>query len=1601
MPKPTEHVLDRVDDFVHGVLPFTDGLKVERHCETCPNCRTALGEARKRLAALKSVPATEPSEEHVQATLAKIDTYERKRRRAIKRFLTVTGAISLAAAAIIGLFHWHYANLSVTPYDLKVFGQTVLLPDAPGSLRVRLVDRTSGKAVQGVPVVIELQGKEADQSVRLARFTTDADGTGRPRFQLPSWKDGDYELRVTARPGSGSEVITRTIKLRRSAQVMLSSDKPVYQPGQEILLRALALRRPDLKPVAGQPATFTVSDPKGNVIFKEKTTTSKFGITSAQCPLAHEIIEGPYDITCAVGDTQSKLTVDVKKYVLPKIKLGVALDRTYYRPGQKVEVTVRANYFHGEPVSEGKVEVRVQTVEEKPILLREYGSPPEPDGSVKYAFELPRLEQFLPKEDAGPARISIQVTVTDAAGEKQTKTVSATVTTRQIQIEVIPEAGALVRGVPNTVYLFASYPDGKPAPRARLEVSNVRKPLITNGLGVTSFEITPTTEEVSWHITAEDRDNARGSCFLRLKCGRDGGDFLVRTDKAVYNGGDTLRLTALGGGREPIFVDFIKDGQTILTDTVAMKQGRGECRLDLAPEWFGTVELIAYRFRPDGMPIRKSRAFYIHPARQLTVRASVDADQYRPGQRANLRLTLTDGQGKPTPGALSLAAVDEAIFSVLDRAPGMEQPFYTVDPRLLGPMYAVFAWSPELPAKILGPERNRFEQALFALTAKAWSVPKLTVRREGEDREIPQTEKARQQDRSVVAFHSISASSYHAKTTQVKQERQAGLRAVRLAWIVLALIGVFLGYATMWWLVRPFYVIGLIHGIGGVLLCLGMLPFIRIGCGKREDSLEERLRSSTERLEAAMAAAGDEEPHLLVKVYPLDNSSSMLRGPGLARFVRETEGISPAVRVRSYLPETLLWRPQIITDDQGRATIPIKLADSITTWRLSASAVSADGRLGAAQKDIRVFQPFFVDLNLPVSLTRGDEVAVPVVLHNYLDKPQKVKLTLKDAPWFKRLEPAGEKEVEIGAKQVRSAAFRIQVTRVGTHTLHVAARGQEGADALERAIEVVPDGRKVEKVWSGTLQRPAAITLSVPENAIEGSARAILKIYPSSFSQLVEGLDSIFQMPSGCFEQTSSTTYPNVLALAYLKQTKKSVPKVEAKARQYIHLGYQRLLGFEVAGGGFSWYGDKPADATLTAYGLMEYEDMARVHEVDSRLIKRTRRWLLDQRREDGSWAADAHGLAGGVEGEAGGDEARLRATAYIAWAVFAGKDAAKEARETRAYLLSHKPEKIADPYVLALVSNALLAIDPEDREIPAYLDRLVSLRQTAPDGKHVFWTQPAHGRTAFYGAGRSGSIETTALAALALTRAKSHPEVSRKALAWLVSQKDAAGTWHSTQATVFALKALLAGTGKPLGADRQRRIELVWNNGEKSTILIPADQAEVMKQIDLSGRLCTKGTSLTISERSNTGAGYQVAFRYHVPAVPERKSEPLSIHLSYDRTKVRVNDMVQVSARASNRMKEAAPMVMLDLPIPAGFEMVPDDLATLVKSKAIAKYQMTSRKVIVYLLSLKPGNSLELRYRLRAVLPAKVAVPPARVYEYYDPDKKGVSSPTQMEVRE
>jgi uncharacterized protein YfaS (alpha-2-macroglobulin family) len=1555
----SDHIRHLADAYIHCVLGDADAARLETHCESCPECKQAVEDARKRLALLRAVPPTEAPPRLIDATMRHLTDTLRRRARLKKRLLLGFFGAAAAAVLVLAVAHAYTQRMKPSPYDVALLGQSDLIAATSASMRVRVVDRSSNPPVPNVPVTVQLI-ESGGRIWELGCFTTDAQGTGEPTFRLPD-RGGDFDLCVRANTPQGEEVVTRPVRLHRGWKVMLSTDKPVYQPGQTIHARTLALRSLDCLPAKQLPALFTLVDPKGNLLFKQEGETSKFGIAATDCLLASEILEGTYTLVCTVGDTESRRAVEVKKYVLPKFKVEVRPDRPYYRPGEKAKVVVQADYFFGKPVADAEVVVTVAKAgSDKPLHEEKLRTDAAGRGEFEYAIPHDLTD--------GEATLTFEANVTDPGGQKQASTAVRAVARDAVKVELIPEGGTLVADVSNTVYVLTTRVDGLPV-SLRVKVGE-RTEIRTDALGVGSFVVTPAAGDSSWNVEARDDGGALlASRTVRLQSGP--GDFLFRSDKAVYRAADTMQLSVRSHDNLPVFVDVIKDGQTLLTRTIDVSLGSGTVSIDLPPELAGTLQLCAYRLQHDDTALsQRTRVVYVHPAGQLKIETTLDREKYRPRGDAKINFRVTDASGSAAPGVLSVAAVDEAVFAVLAQRPGREQQFYTVDDALLARAYRLRPWSPEASAD--DEAHQRLQLALFAATAETADSPRVAQSRYDEEPRLSSS-------------HSLSGASYDHKVREFEVMRRDRLASIRLGWFALLGILALNLYASYWIFCEASNVLK-----AHFVVFLFLVPFVFL-------YLTGDLGNSTNNTfsyvgtQVGKVPGAPDAPPSPRSVRPMPTRSHVSEEEKSAQL--PTQFNVPRVvsddapRVRDYFPETLAWRPHLVTDDDGRATLDLELADSITTWRLSASAVTADGRLGATERPLMVFQPFFVDVNLPVSLTRGDELAVPVVVYNYLDKPQSVALSLAKGEWFTLLGDA-EQRVELVAGQVRAVSYRLRVEKAGEHELTVSARAGDVGDAVKRLIEVVPDGRRVEVVHNGKLDPAAAHELALPKDAIDGSGKALVKIYPSGFSEVVEGLDGIFRLPHGCFEQTSSTTYPNVLALDYLQQTKQGSPDVEKKAKEYIHLGYQRLVSFEVPGGGFSLFGHAPAEVKLTAYGLMEFQDMARVSQVDPKLIERTRAWLLKQRGDDGSWGQ------GGF-----GDDARLRLTAYVAWAAFGGWSA-EDGDRTRRFLLRTPPERLDDPYLLALLCNALLALDPSGRDAAPYVERLDSLKRMEKNVQQASWSPARDGRTLYYAWGEGGTAETTALAALALLKGGRHPNSVRLALAWLTAHKDAHGTWQSTQATVLALKSLLAGTGASLGGDKERRFLIRFGNGFTKEMVVPAKQADVLQMIDLSKHLTAEPQRLTITETSGTTSAYQVTFRYHEPAtLAKPEDRPLRIAMKFSAETAKIGDTITATATATNRSGQAAPMAMLELPVPVGFALADDDFAQLVEKKVIEKYERTARGVLVYLTELR--DELALTYHLRATTPARGTTTPARVYEYYNPRQEGRSEQAFLVVKE
>jgi hypothetical protein len=232
-----------------------------------------------------------------------------------------------------------------------------------------------------------------------------------------------------------------------------------------------------------------------------------------------------------------------------------------------------------------------------------------------------------------------------------------------------------------------------------------------------------------------------------------------------------------------------------------------------------------------------------------------------------------------------------------------------------------------------------------------------------------------------------------------------------------------------------------------------------------------------------------------------------------------------APRLRQYFPETLYWAPEVVTDESGFVSLEIPMADSITTWRLTALASSQDGRLGFTTRGVRVFQDFFVDIDLPVSLTQGDEISIPVGVFNYLPEPQQVRLVVEQENWFELL-GEGEQTLDIASNDIDVVYFPIRVlpgVKAGRRGFQVTAWGEQPAlsgaegmsDAIRREVNVVPDGKEFRLTESDWLRESKEIEFTVPAEAMPETPYVEVKIYPGVMAQAVEGLEKILRLPHG------------------------------------------------------------------------------------------------------------------------------------------------------------------------------------------------------------------------------------------------------------------------------------------------------------------------------------------------------------------------------------------------------------------------------------------------------------------------------------------------------
>lgn len=670
---------------------------------------------------------------------------------------------------------------------------------------------------------------------------------------------------------------------------------------------------------------------------------------------------------------------------------------------------------------------------------------------------------------------------------------------------------------------------------------------------------------------------------------------------------------------------------------------------------------------------------------------------------------------------------------------------------------------------------------------------------------------------------------------------------------------------------------------------------------------------------------------------------------------------SPETKERDDFRETIYWNPVVQTDKNGDAKIEFYNSDATTTFRAIAEGIGYNGKLGRTEMTYAVQPPMSIDAKIPPYMTIGDDALIPLVIRNSSSKAMAANISAELPDNM----VAGnyDNTVNIGPDSATQVLIPVKANAAVKGDIKFVVSTEAATEKISLPITVNSNGFPVITTISGNKATATNFTIG---NMMAGSLATELKVFNNLEGQLLNDIESMLREPYGCFEQTSSSTYPNIYILKYLRSTNKSNLAVEKKALTYIRDGYQRLIGFETAENGFEWFGKTPAHEALTAYGLLEFTDMKEFVNVDDRMLARTKKFLLDRRDGKGTFNIVKNGY------DAFASVPNKIANIYIVYALTqagVGSEIQLEYETAVKQALNSK-----DAYQLAMMAIAASNMKNE-RD---YTQLMEALQQTKMQSE----TSVTNSRA------QSLKVETMALYAIALTRAKS-PDLAAVAnvISLILGEKTYYG-YGSTQATILALQAIV----------EYRKLA-----GEMAA----ASKMEI--KVNNEPTLAGKNIISNIKEGNNTfsvkytsekdGIPYQLELAYYTLLPPDNPEAELklSTHLSTNTTKV--GETVRLQVEVKNIKNYLQPMSIAKIGIPAGLTVQPWQLKEIMEKNQVAYYEIFDNYLVLYWMGFAAGETKQVNLDLKAEIAGKYRGKAGTTYLYYMPEYKHWNAGTEITI--
>ncbi len=1397
-------------------------------------------------------------------------------------------------------------------------------------------------------------------------------------------------------------------------RIHIQTDKPLYKPGETVWVRVWDVTTRALSGKHdGKGMHVELINPRGAQVAKKKVREVS-GSGQIDFALDGGIVGGEYKLKVKTFDgVQEERPLIVSTYEPPKLKLKLEFVRKAYGPGDEVTATIAVKRNTGEALRNHGLTATVM-LDGQALPQVQLRTDDEGEGLVR--FNLPSDISM------GDGLLTVMA---DDGGITESIAKRVPIIVKKLNLALYPEGGDLVYGLPGRVYFEAKNPIGKPADISGRVLDENEQTVasfesVRDGLGRVDF--TPQmgrryTVAVDQPVGITDRfvlpTPQDQGCVLRSVDDLDGQVTATRvsvrcTDKRKVIVAATMRenlldVAAVEADREPATVYLEPRGQ----GSEALGRTQGAVRVTLFDEaYLPLAERLVYRQR---------RA-------RLQVQVDPLKKSFAPREKVTLDITTRDTQGNPVPADLALAVVDDTVLSFADDKTGHMLSRLYLEPELTGKVeepnfyfdlsekksglaldllmgtrgYRRFEWRPVLGGLVAKNETRSKEgtaQTVTSFSELRKASRGLPPADKPQDVVLAQTkapqppegkakDKGGAEQQQIVAANKPMPAPAKTPDTAGTIGRVAGPRA----------------------------------GAGGGMAAAMEAPAMAAGAAPRpmvaRADKGARVMADEAEMPKPEAKAKAAEPMMAKKMiapgrgggrFDIDDmDGDMLLG--LGRGHRDFEAPRPRPRpvepwapvrvfpVPTYQPdysgprtdfrETIFWAPAVQTGQDGKAQVSFVLSDAVTSFRVQTEAIGG-GSAGREETVIKSSLPFSMAVKLPVEVSEGDRIALPLILSNERDRALSVNLSAQFGNLLKLERPVDRAQGSIGPNSRDALFYPLTVTgKKGKTEVRFVADAGGLRDEFVREIAVAPRGFPQSISKSGRIKDSVVHEVELA-GLMDGTAEGHLKIYVSQVSTLIAGLDGMLSEPGGCFEQASSTNYPNVMILRYLKTAQIAAPRVMSRAHALLGDGYKLLTGYETPTKGYEWFGSTPGHEALTAYGLVEFTDMKQVFpEVSGAMIKRTADWLQHRRDGKGGFSRNPQAL------DSFGSASKAVTDAYITYSVSEAKQPGFEREIDAQEQVSRETQ---DTYVLALTANTLFNAGRKESAYAA-AKRLASLQDPAG-----VWKGASHSITR--SGGRDLQIETTALAILGLLKSGQFDDSVEKGMEWLMQHRSGHGAFGATQATVLALKAITAYSSARARAMTPGTVTLVVNGKEVGQLGYQPGDREPLVFGGLQKHLQVGKNRVELRHTGQTALPYSLGVSYRSEQPATSAEAKVNLATALQRNQVKLGESVRLDVTLTNKTDQGLPMTLARVEIPGGLQFQTWQLKELREKGLIGFYETRPRQVNLYLRQMQPKQEVKLPLDLIATVPGDYTAQASTAYLYYTSEHKTWVSGTRIAI--